>query len=199
MKITCPCCAAQYSIEAAMADESARRAVAAALAIPAPVGELLLRYAALFRPRSRALAWPRVLKLLEELQTGITNGRISWKGRTWTTTLEMWRQALEEIIKIAHSGKLRLPLGSHGYLHAILTGLADQAEAEQERQVEQQRRAPARAGETGTRSVQAIMSELRHFRDLAGLTENGHTKGFMTSEVERLEAELESVRAAGRA
>lgn len=68
MQLTCPCCFARFPVEAALTDEAARQAVAAALKLPAPLGDLLLRYIGLFRPDKRALSWDRASRLLAELQ-----------------------------------------------------------------------------------------------------------------------------------
>ncbi|MBK8508769.1 MAG: hypothetical protein IPL51_08990 [Candidatus Competibacteraceae bacterium] len=39
MRLTCPCCGASYGLEVLLADRSAREAVAAALGLPAGLGE----------------------------------------------------------------------------------------------------------------------------------------------------------------
>lgn len=136
MNITCPCCAARYSIEAAFTDDAARAAVAAALKLPAPLGEQVLRYIALFRPAQRALSWDRATKLLEELQVAISTAQVQRHGRAWAAPLDTWKTALDEVL--ARRGQLQLPLKTHGYLFEIVAGIASKAEGRQERQAEEQ-------------------------------------------------------------
>lgn len=156
MQLTCPCCAARFSIEAAFTDEAARAAVAAALQFPAPLGELLLRYIALFRPAQRALSWDRAARLLHDLLQPISAGRVQRDGRWYQAPVEAWRRALEHMLD--QRDRLRLPLKSHGYLIEIVIGVADQVGAETERRREEslRHRAGARP-EEGPRPVARII------------------------------------------
>lgn len=138
MQLTCPCCSARFPIEAALADDAARQAVAAALRLPAPLGELLLRYIALFRPTKRALSWDRAAKLLDELSAPIRAGQVERNGRIWAAPQESWRAALEEMLE--RRDKLTLPLKSHGYLFEIVAGFAAKGEARIEQQAETDKR-----------------------------------------------------------
>lgn len=187
MQITCPCCSCRFSIEAALSDEAARRALGAALKLPAPIGDLLLRYVALFRPKSRALSWSRAAKLLEELQSAIGSGRIERRGRIWVAPLEIWRAALEEIL--GQAAKLTLPMKSHGYLYEIIVGLVDRAEGEREEVIEQRRRtvSPADRGKAGGRTAAEIISDLKHFQ---GLLEVAPDNKQIQASVANLEREL---------
>lgn len=147
MQLTCPCCSARYPIEAALADEAARQAVAAALQLPAPLGELLLRYIALFRPSKRALSWDRAAKLLTELSASIRASQVERNGRAWAAPQESWRAALEEMLE--RRDKLTLPLRSHGYLFEIVCGFAAKGEARSEQQAETDKRYRYSRGHTG--------------------------------------------------
>ena len=129
MQLTCPCCAARFALEAALGDVAAREAVAAAARLPAPLGDLVLRYIGLFRPASRALAWDRAARLLAELLEPIRAGRLHRHGREWIAPQAHWQRALETVLAARDSGKLRTPLSSHGYLYEVLTGLSDRAAA----------------------------------------------------------------------
>lgn len=144
MNLTCPCCAARFSIEAALTDDAARVAVAAALRLPAPLGDLILRYLALFRPDKRALSWDRAARLLTELLEPIHAAQLERNGRVWPAPLEAWRMALEQMLDKRDT--LTLPLKSHGYLFEIVAGAASRAEGGAERKREQaaQRRDGAR-------------------------------------------------------
>ena len=187
MQLTCPCCSARFSIEAVLSDDAARRAVGVALKLPAPIGDLLLRYIALFRPKSRVLSWSRASRLLEELQADIGKGRIERRGRTWVAPMEVWRLALEEIL--SQASKLTLPMKSHGYLYEIIVGLVDRAEGVQEEAVEKRRRTVTSAdrGSPAARSAAEIASDLKHFQ---GLLEVAPDNTQLKASVANLEREL---------
>lgn len=170
MQLTCPCCAARFALEAALGDVAAREAVAAAARLPAPLGDLVLRYIGLFRPASRALAWDRAARLLAELLEPIRAGRLHRHGREWVAPQDHWQRALEAVLAARDNGKLRTPLSSHGYLYEVLTGLSDRAEAQAEQATEQARRqgrgperaatptAPAPVPHAGPRSVADVLA-----------------------------------------
>lgn len=139
MQLTCPVCGARCPVEAHLSDESARRTMAAALKMPAPLGDLTLRYLGLFRPRNRALTWDRAERILSELLAPIERGSLDRRGRVWPAPMDYWRAALEQIL--AARDKITLPLKSHGYLYEIIAGLADGAERKAEARVEESRRA----------------------------------------------------------
>lgn len=160
MMLTCPCCAARFSIEAALMDESARQAVAAALALPAPLAEHLLRYVALFRPAKRALAWDRAARLLAELQALIAQGFIERHRVRYRTTEAIWADAIEALLE--RRGKLRLPLTGHGYLLEILVDRAAKAQARAEsasRPLHASHLPAARNVGSGPRSIAEIAAE----------------------------------------
>lgn len=158
MQLTCPCCSARFPIEAALTDEAARQAVAAALKIPPPLGELVLRYIALFRPVKRALSWDRAARLLSELGEQIQRGQVSRDGRDWPAPLEAWRYALEQML--ATRDKLTLPLKSHGYLYEVVAGRANKAEARREQLVEEQRQHRDGARSAGPVAVGKVIDRL---------------------------------------
>lgn len=137
MKLKCPCCGTVMSLDALLASEGAREAVMAALEIPAPVGGLVIKYLALFRPEKRELTFDRVATLLQELLPMIKAAEINRNGRTWPAPQAYWKAALEEIV--IKRGSLQLPLKSHGYLLEIICGMAGKAEAVQEKKTEEQR------------------------------------------------------------
>ncbi len=138
MQLTCPVCFARYAIEAALADDDARRAVAAAFKMPAPLGDLILRYIGLFRAPKRALSWERASRLIDDLLVPIQAGRIERHGRTWAAPIEAWKAALTEMID--RRDKLQLPLKSHGYLFEIVAAQANKTEAREERKTEENKR-----------------------------------------------------------
>lgn len=157
MQVTCPCCSARFPIEAALADDAARQAVAAALKLPAPLGDLLLRYIALFRPEKRALSWPRAAQLLGELCEAIKRGQVERDGRAWAAPLEAWRAALEQMVN--QRDTLTLPLKSHGYLYKIIAAQANRAEGHQEQRTERQRTQRDGARSDGPVKVGHVLDE----------------------------------------
>lgn len=150
MRLTCPCCGASYGLEVLLADRSAREAVAAALALPASLGERLLRYIGLFRPRERALSWDRAARLLSELQDAVNAAQIDRNGRVYPAPVDYWKQAIDQMLD--SRDRLVLPLKSHGYLYEIIVGMSQRMEEQRAaRQEVASERAKAREG---TRSGQ---------------------------------------------
>lgn len=156
MHLICPACAARFSIEAALTDEAARTAVAAALKMPAPLGDLTLRYLALFRPHKRALSWDRAAKLLTELLAPIQAAQVERHGRAWAAPLELWRQALEQMLE--RRDALQLPLKSHGYLFEIVAALAIKNAGAQEHKAEAQKCHRPRQSSNGPVPVSTILT-----------------------------------------
>ncbi len=138
MRMTCQSCGAVISLDAALGHEGAREAVQIALALPAPLGKLLIQYVGMFRPAQRQLSMDRLASLLGELLEMIDAARIERNGRSYSAPQDYWRSALETML--AGRDKLTLPLKSHGYLLEIIATAADRAEAKQEAKVEESRR-----------------------------------------------------------
>ena len=134
MKMTCPACGSLSSLDAMLGNEGAREAVMAALAMPAPLGKLMVQYLALFRPAQRQLSFDRVANLLNELLPMIAAAKIERNGRIWSAPQDYWVMALNEMI--AKRDSLSLPLKSHGYLLAIIEGYGQKAEGKAETQRE---------------------------------------------------------------
>ncbi len=138
MKFTCPNCQEQLSLAAMVEHEAARKAVTAALEIPAPLGRLVLQYCGLFKPAKRSLSMDRFAAILNELLPMISAAQITRNGRTWSAPQDYWRQAFE--LMLSSKEKLSLPLKSHGYLLEIIAGFGNKAEAKAEKQSEQGRK-----------------------------------------------------------
>lgn len=153
MRLPCPCCGATFALEAAINDARAREAVEAALRLPAPLGDLVLRYVAMFRPRKRVLTWDRAARLLNELLGPIKTGQVEYDGRLWPAPQDHWRRALEQMLD---SDTLTRPLKGHGYLFKVVAGMA--ARAQSRREVdddETKRRQPPHGG--GMRSAEDVI------------------------------------------
>lgn len=132
MKMSCPACGAEMTLDVLVAHEGAREAVLTALALPAPLGKLLVQYLAMFRPGKRQLSWERVGTILAELRAPLEHARIERGGRAWPAPLDYWKLALEQMVQARDLGKLQLPLKSHGYLYEVIAGIANKAEGKAE-------------------------------------------------------------------
>jgi len=137
MKIVCPCCAAEFPLQAAMSDVAARHAIARAFSLT-PLGDVLLPYVGLFKPAKQALKMAALVRILDELIADIKAGRITRGGTIYPAPQEYWRSAIETML--ASRDKLTLPLKSHGYLYEIIAGFGNRAAAAQERKNEQGRK-----------------------------------------------------------
>jgi len=136
VKLSCPACGSLSSLDALLGNEGAREAVMAALAMPAPLGKLMVQYLALFRPAQRQLSFDRVANLLNELQPMIAAAKIARNGRICSAPQDYWKQAIEEMLN--KRDKLTLPLKNHGYLLTIIDNYSNKAEARKEQQHEDQ-------------------------------------------------------------
>lgn len=132
MRLSCPTCGAEMTLDVLVAHEGAREAVLTALQLPAPLGKLLVQYLAMFRPPKRQLSWERVATVLADLREPIAAARIERHGRTWPAPLEYWKAALEQMVLLRGEAKLQLPLKSHGYLLEIVAGMSGKAESKAE-------------------------------------------------------------------
>jgi hypothetical protein len=132
MRCTCPACGSSFSLDALLGNEGARDAVMAALAFPAPLGQQMIRYLALFRPAQRSISLDRIANLINELLPMIQAAAITRNGRIYNAPQDYWRMAMEDMVGKRGTGSLTLPLKSHGYLLAIIEGYNLKAEQRQE-------------------------------------------------------------------
>jgi hypothetical protein len=143
MRMTCPACGAEYTLDVLIAHEGAREALIEAMGMNLALGKRLVQYLGLFRPQQRQLTMDRVAKILKEISPCIKDARIERNGRTWAIPLDSWVWALDEIV--AKKDKLTLPLKSHGYLFEMLIGAADKLEGAAEKATETRRASGAPA------------------------------------------------------
>ena len=134
MKLVCPGCGAQGSIELFAQDANARQFAALMGRIPPQISDATLGYLTLFRPSSRALNWSRGKVLLEELVQAIEAGAVRRCGRDWAVTPADFKEAMQEMVRIRD--KLDLPLKNHGYLLEILKSASNRTEAKAEKETE---------------------------------------------------------------
>ena len=113
MNITCPCCFATISIEAALESNSGRELMGV-LATAGPLARPMAAYLGCFRSPTRALAWDRALKLAREvLEIGADQRALA---AALGETVEAMRAKREQ-------GDAR-PLKNHNYLKRVLESVA---------------------------------------------------------------------------
>ena len=142
------------------ANEHDQRALARLVSVGIPMGTRVLQYVALFTPPKQRLTAAKKIKLILQLLPDLERQAITFKGRDWPVPLSAWAQAIDQMLTQRDAGRLELPMKGHGYLHAILAGMADKAEATQEQAREQQLRTGPRAATThGPASVAALVQQ----------------------------------------
>ena len=150
--VQCPACGAEMSLDVCLSHEALRRATFELLTISLPLGALVMRYIALFKPAKNRLSPDRMAKLVQQLLPDMQRCAINHKGREWHMPMTGWRAGLETMLEKAAADKLSLPLDNHQYLYTVLAGMADKVEATEEQTNEQQRRTQ-RAPTTNTGPV----------------------------------------------
>lgn len=147
MLLTCPGCAARFSLEAAVEDAEARGALAKAFEL-SELGPQVAAYLALFRPPKRALGWRRVRRLVTELVEAIEAGTLRRHGRDWEIRPEAWALGLAAVIERRDQGKLRTPLKDHAYLFETVINHSERLAGEAERKRDEDLRGRPRPGPT---------------------------------------------------
>lgn len=126
------------------AHEDTQHAVARLAIVSIPLGARVLQYCTLFAPPKTRLTVPKQVKLMLQLLPDLERRAITHKGRTWAVPLEVWAQAIDQMLVARDAGRLELPMSGHGYLYSILVGMADKLEARAETQAEADKRSPPR-------------------------------------------------------
>ena len=153
----CPSCGFSGEIEAFLIEPEAKRAIARVAALEPAIGKVLGPYLRLFGSGKRGVQLRRAVKLIDELTALVESGSVCRDERAGLrrpATPTMWAAGIEQMLTARAS--LVLPLESHGYLRAVVFGLADKADAAQERQREED----ARVG--------------KHLRSASGTTPSPH-------------------------
>ena len=160
MRLSCPACQAETSLDVLIGREADARALGELLAANLPLGGLVVSYLALFRPPKRRLSIARALGLFAELQADVQRGAINRKGRDWPAPAAVWRAAIEQVLAARDRGTLTTPLTSHGYLYEVVAGLADKAEGLAEREAEAARRSRGHVAEPQAVAVAVAVAGL---------------------------------------
>ena len=148
--VVCPVCHSELSIEQLTAHMEDRDAFAQLLALSVPLPRLVAAYLAMHKPQKQALTLRKKVRIVAQLLPDLRRGAITHKGRDWAAPPESWQRAIEQMVAARAAGRLDLPLSGHGYLYAILAGMADKAEASAEAQREAERKTGAAAAHTVT-------------------------------------------------
>jgi len=143
--LSCPSCGAEFDLAVAFAHEVDQRALARLASVSVPLGARVLQYVQLFTPPKQRLTAAKKIKLILQLLPDLERGAITWKGRDWPAPLAAWAQAFDQMLSMRESARLELPMKGHGYLYAILAGMADKHEAAAEQQREEERKSAGRA------------------------------------------------------
>lgn len=122
MRTRCPACGATLSLDALIAHDGAREALAAVFKLSGALGSAMVRYLALFRPETRELTMDRVGRLLLEVLPDIQAHRISRDGQVFDAPVEAWVWAIEQTLAARDAGRLKTPLKSHGWLYEVISG-----------------------------------------------------------------------------
>lgn len=158
--LSCPTCGTELDLAVLFAHEQDQRALARLASVSIPLGARVLQYLALFTPPKQRLTSAKKIKLILQLLPDLERQAITHKGRDWEAPLAAWAQAIDQMLAARDAQRLELPMKGHGYLFAILAGMADKHEASAEQQREQQLRTGPRAATTnGTASVAALVQQ----------------------------------------
>ncbi|GAA5784666.1 hypothetical protein [Chitiniphilus shinanonensis] len=121
MRTRCPNCGTTLSLDALVAHDAAREALALAFRLSGQIGGALVRYLALFRPDSRELTMDRVARLLNDVLPDIQAQRIQRNGQLFDAPTEAWIWAIEQALAARDAGRLTTPLKSHGWLYEVIS------------------------------------------------------------------------------
>ena len=157
--LSCPVCGAEFDLAVLFKSEESRKTFERLTASCSPLRDRLAQYAALAKPPKHKLGTDKSLRIITTLLPDIERGAITWKGRDWAAPLSAWAQAIDQMLAQRDAGRLELPMKGHGYLYAILAGMADRFEGQAEQQREQQLRTGPRAA-TVTVNGPAIVADL---------------------------------------
>ena len=158
--LSCPVCGAEFDLAVLFKSEESRKTFERLTASCSPLRDRLAQYAALAKPPKHKLGTDKALRIIATLLPDIERGAITRNGRDWPAPLAAWAQAIDQMLERRNAGALELPMKGHGYLYAILQGMADKHEASAEQQREQQlRTGPRAATVNGLASVADLVQQ----------------------------------------
>lgn len=188
MRATCPECGAQADLVAFFVEDDGKRLAMVVAGMSAELGRAVLGYLGLFKPRKSALRLARAVKIAQEVADLVATGAVCKDERTGVrrpTTPAQWATGIEQML--AQRDRLTLPLEGHGYLRAVVFGLADKADAAAERQKETNARAGKHLADTSEKSEPTSESPLQ--RQLAWIAQMVNVGGMSADEADTARAE----------
>lgn len=138
--IACPACGTELTLEHLVGSLDDEQAFSRLVALSVPMAHLVVLYIGLFTPEKQRLTLRKKVRLIAQLLPDLRRQAITHKGREWSAPHETWARAIEQMLAARAAGRLDLPMTGHGYLYAILAGMADKVEAVAEREQEAERR-----------------------------------------------------------
>ena len=142
--LCCPVCHAEFDLAVLVKHAEDREAFDRITAHCTPLRARLVQYVTLFKTPKHKLSPKKQNHIAMQVVPDIERGAITWKGRDWAAPLPAWAQAFDQMLEQRNAGTLELPMKGHGYLYAILAGMADKHEAAQEQQRQQEQRSAPR-------------------------------------------------------
>jgi len=181
MKLTCPSCGAEYPIEAGLLEDEGKRLAAIVGEMEPVLARTALAYLRLFKPAKTALRTARAIKVLQELLELVRVGTVCRDERNGIhrpASSAAWIAGIEQMLQ--QPERLRLPLSNHNYLRQIVWGIADQADAQAERQ---RGKGVSRQGTGGfAPAADAVDNDLRKMNDHLIWLKTQFERGFLTRE-----------------
>ena len=144
--IACPACGTELSLEHLMSHLDDEQAFSRLVALSVPMAHLVVLYIGLFAPEKQRLTLRKKVRLIAQLLPDLRREAITHKGRDWPAPHATWARAIEQMLAARSAGRLDLPMAGHGYLYAVIAGMADKVEAVAEREQEAGRRTGSSAG-----------------------------------------------------
>lgn len=183
----CPCCRNPLTLEVVLANEAVRECIVLLMDAHPSASSLLrplMAYLGLFAPPKNPIRYERMASLLEDLVPMIRACQVVRGGRSLPAPLDYWKSALEEVVQRGHSGVLKTPLKSHGYLLEVVVQLAAKADSQAEVHTERQRAghsglgtAPARAQQAATAAEPRLPMPAHIREQLFQITKTGANHG----------------------
>lgn len=138
MKATCPECGCQGHVVTFFVEEDGKRLAMTMAEMPTKeLAKAVLGYLGLFKPPKSALRLQRAVKIAQEVAELVATGDVCKDERTRVRRPAgpaAWTAGIEQML--AQRSAISLPLDSHGYLRAVVYGLADKQDAAAERKRE---------------------------------------------------------------
>lgn len=163
MRATCPECGSYGHLSTFFTEDDGKRLAASLADMEPTLGRAVIGYLGLFKPAKTALRMQRAAGLVDELRALVAAGAVCRDERSGVrrpAPPAMWAQGIEQML--AQRASLTLPLQGHGYLRAVVYGIADSADAAAERQKEQDARVGKHLGTSSGKAATPAESKLEN-------------------------------------